>query len=743
MTSFQNVPAYSGSTHAGLQHASIEENMEGMALPGPAFSLLAGAPTPPPLNRPNGEGGKNGVSSFQPKATESPKPPHAPPPFRLEATNQTGLPDKLKNGIEQHSGFSMDDVRVRFNSPEPEKLEAHAFARGTEIYLAPGQEKHLPHEAWHVAQQKQGRVKATTQFKGKGINDDTVLEREADIMGAKALQKAPEAYPAQKLSQRPLSHGVVQGVFFYQGKKFTDLKDPELRKIMRMLDRLRGQFPPDKYWGHKILKFVNASPAKLSGNSPKELFDTLSRIPGIPAKAKSKNSKVPLGKASARVGPKSPATGKIILHQVSAPPKSGSKPTRKKRSTSSGGAPKKKGKNSRLLPGYKGYLPRLANVDVGSRVNYKTDRYFRSERRIRRRMFRNKKSLGGRNLYMIRYRKPSGAFLKVVTVSHPPGSLCPAHRTWDPDMLAANFITGHSEKISHLLETSSKKLKGAVRTHERTTREQCQVCTYNYPTKHGADHGFGFRYSSTDQHIQNPGLRQLVVGNMGKVPRSGLSAAEKLEFAAAKNSADWARQNQYDQNPLFNRITSEVERESADSSDDYSDDGEDILLDPVLARSLIGANRQVAMGKATLKSISPKDFGPALAKSHQWIRDQIANAGAKKPKSAGNGKKKLLRRPFQRRRPVLKLKTPSSTAATPPLSMPPLRKKPITGAPGAPIPSIGLRGASAPLRGGAPRPIRPPAPGRPKGRASRVYSPFLRKGPQGRRGKWGPKKRGS
>lgn len=106
------------------------------------------------------------------------------------AENKTGLPDNLKSGIEQLSGFSMSDVRVHYNSSEPAKLNAHAYAQGNEIHLGPGQEKHLPHEAWHVVQQKQGRVNPTKQFKtmlGVAVNDDMGLEREADIMGAKAL----------------------------------------------------------------------------------------------------------------------------------------------------------------------------------------------------------------------------------------------------------------------------------------------------------------------------------------------------------------------------------------------------------------------------------------------------------------------------------------------------------------------------------------------------------------------------
>ncbi len=102
--------------------------------------------------------------------------------------NTNGLPDGLKSGIETLSGYSLDGVKVHYNSALPAQLHAHAYAQGTEIHLGSGQEKHLPHEAWHVVQQKQGRVRPTRQLKGIHVNDDTSLENEADTMGAKALQ---------------------------------------------------------------------------------------------------------------------------------------------------------------------------------------------------------------------------------------------------------------------------------------------------------------------------------------------------------------------------------------------------------------------------------------------------------------------------------------------------------------------------------------------------------------------------
>ncbi|HAA17032.1 MAG TPA: hypothetical protein DCE41_37100 [Cytophagales bacterium] len=79
--------------------------------------------------------------------------------------SSSGLPTQLKSGIERMSGLSMGDVKVHYNSDKPAQLQAHAYAQGTDIHLASGQEKHLAHEAWHVVQQKQGRVQPTVQRK--------------------------------------------------------------------------------------------------------------------------------------------------------------------------------------------------------------------------------------------------------------------------------------------------------------------------------------------------------------------------------------------------------------------------------------------------------------------------------------------------------------------------------------------------------------------------------------------------
>lgn len=105
--------------------------------------------------------------------------------------NETGMPDGVKEGLEQLSGLDLSGVRVHYNSARPAQLGAHAYAQGQNIHLGPGQEQHLPHEGWHVVQQMNGRVKPTGQVQGQLLNDDGGLEQEASVMGGRALQMQP------------------------------------------------------------------------------------------------------------------------------------------------------------------------------------------------------------------------------------------------------------------------------------------------------------------------------------------------------------------------------------------------------------------------------------------------------------------------------------------------------------------------------------------------------------------------
>lgn len=129
-------------------------------------------------------------------------------PVRRSSSGSGGLPDGLRANMQAMSGIDLSDVRVNYNSDKPQQVGAHAYAQGTDIHLAPGQEKHLPHEAWHTVQQAQGRVRPTHQLKSSGvaINDDAGLEKEADVMGAKAVSmSAPQTAQAKSVRGRIMS----------------------------------------------------------------------------------------------------------------------------------------------------------------------------------------------------------------------------------------------------------------------------------------------------------------------------------------------------------------------------------------------------------------------------------------------------------------------------------------------------------------------------------------------------------
>lgn len=148
---------------------------------------------------------------YQAQATDTAGSAAASPAAEAPGPNRTGLPDQLKSGIESLSGMRMDHVNVHYNSSQPAQLQAHAYAQGSEIHIAPGQERHLPHEAWHVVQQAQGRVTPTVQTKTGPLNDDSELEQKADRMGEQAMQAGVGSQAAAAdLPAAPGTVGVAQ-----------------------------------------------------------------------------------------------------------------------------------------------------------------------------------------------------------------------------------------------------------------------------------------------------------------------------------------------------------------------------------------------------------------------------------------------------------------------------------------------------------------------------------------------------
>lgn len=105
----------------------------------------------------------------------------SPQKAQTNKPNLTGIPTQMKLDFERRSGLSFDDVRVHYNSDKPAQLQALAYTQGTQVYVGPGQERHLPHELGHVIQQKSRVVPPTLTVHGCRINTDTELEKEANL----------------------------------------------------------------------------------------------------------------------------------------------------------------------------------------------------------------------------------------------------------------------------------------------------------------------------------------------------------------------------------------------------------------------------------------------------------------------------------------------------------------------------------------------------------------------------------
>ncbi|MCM1192394.1 MAG: DUF4157 domain-containing protein [Lachnospiraceae bacterium] len=104
------------------------------------------------------------------------------------ASGSTGIPGAMQAKFEAASGLSFEDVRVHYNSSRPAQLGAYAYTQGSQVYIGPGQERHLEHELGHVIQQKQGIVKADGYVNGVPVNRDRRLEQAADLGAVQPVQ---------------------------------------------------------------------------------------------------------------------------------------------------------------------------------------------------------------------------------------------------------------------------------------------------------------------------------------------------------------------------------------------------------------------------------------------------------------------------------------------------------------------------------------------------------------------------
>ncbi len=295
------------------------------------------------------------------------------------------------------------------------------------------------------------------------------------------------------------------------------------------------------------------------------------------------------------------------------------------------------GKRKRTEP----VVKRQTGPAVGTQVDYATDPRFRTERRFIRRLKKEGKDPGDKNLYTKRYKGEEGQKpFKILTASIPPTSLPPDFETRDLDELAESRLgqTLHSEGVTEKLENDYppfKKRKIAQHEHySASSREQCETCRYDHPPEKPGQHVFGTFYSGTTDHIADEDLRKKLVANRGRIGNLTLTEQQRKETAEAREDAAAARQFDVRQNPLLSRKRKELS--AADSEGEHSSDDDDVYVPHEL---YWGSGR--GYGKGKVIPIDRGDFFSNAEKEAEKERTKKAieerkARGKEEPKNSGS-----------------------------------------------------------------------------------------------------------
>ncbi len=185
----------SAKKNATPEHADLESE-KGSAVKSPPSQLFAGA-----------DAGSN-------KGNDRPV---------QQKQGSSGMPGGVQEKMEGAFGEDFSDVKIHANSSESSQMGALAHAQGNDIHFAPGQynpesqagQELLGHELSHVVQQREGRVKPTTEVAGQPVNADKGLETEADQLGKSAaagatqLKAAPSKQSGAQAKKGPVQRKVL------------------------------------------------------------------------------------------------------------------------------------------------------------------------------------------------------------------------------------------------------------------------------------------------------------------------------------------------------------------------------------------------------------------------------------------------------------------------------------------------------------------------------------------------------
>jgi hypothetical protein len=94
--------------------------------------------------------------------------------------------------------------------PPLPQLQAQPYTQAQDLNIAPVQDINLLHEAWHVVQQKQVRVKPAMQMTGETINDKEWLERDATRVGRDGSQMKEQMGKRKENMSRAITDTIAQ-----------------------------------------------------------------------------------------------------------------------------------------------------------------------------------------------------------------------------------------------------------------------------------------------------------------------------------------------------------------------------------------------------------------------------------------------------------------------------------------------------------------------------------------------------
>ncbi len=190
------------------------------------------------------------------------------------------LDEGMRDKITSHFG-DIQGVKVHYNSSMPGFVDAEAYTRGDDIFLAPGQERHLPHELGHVVQQRRGSVPTTERLAGMDANTDPALEHEADVLGRQFQGVLPDTGMGDTMGYGPVTTAAPavsapvqmaghKGVMIFgNGKIMKRIERNEFESFQRVRQEQNSEDPEVRSRSRAafpVIHQVEHDPSKLSSD---------------------------------------------------------------------------------------------------------------------------------------------------------------------------------------------------------------------------------------------------------------------------------------------------------------------------------------------------------------------------------------------------------------------------------------------------------------------------------------------